>query len=55
LISKLPGASGLLRVRCIISEWTESPLQYVCWGGLISAAIYGLFGGPVFERSQGSI
>jgi hypothetical protein len=24
LTSKLPGASSLLRVRCIISEWTQT-------------------------------
>jgi hypothetical protein len=34
MTSTLHGASSLLRVRCIISEWTQSgsPLLYVCWG-----------------------
>ena len=56
LTCKLPGTSSLLRVRCIISEWTQtwkSPTVCVFGEGcLISAGICCLFGGPVFERSQ---
>jgi hypothetical protein len=55
LTSKLPGASSLLRVRCIISEWTQTwKSSTVCVGGLILAGVCCLFGDPVFERSQGS-
>ena len=55
LTYKLPGASSLLRVRCIISEWTQTPKSFtVCvLGGLISAGVFCIFGGTVFERSQG--
>ena len=54
--SELPGATSLWRFRCIMSEWTQTRqvLCYVCVGGLISAGICSLFGGPVFERFQGS-
>ena len=52
LISVLPGASSLLRVRWNFSETRPCiPLLYVCWG-LIPVAICCLVGGPVFERSQ---
>jgi hypothetical protein len=44
-----------LRVRCIISEWTQTPQSSTVGVlGLISAGVCCLFGGPVFERSQGS-
>jgi hypothetical protein len=38
LTSKLPGASNLLRVRCIISEWThtQQSMLYMCYGSPIS-------------------
>jgi hypothetical protein len=55
-ISKLPGNSSLLRVRCIFSDITQtwqSSAVYVL-GGLISAGVCCLLGGPVSERSQGS-
>ena len=55
-ISKLPGASSLLRVRGAYSL-TEprpgSPLLYMCWGPHISCVCC-LVGGLVSERSQGS-
>jgi hypothetical protein len=56
MTSKLPGASSLLRVRRFISEWTQTweVLYCMCVGGLISAGVCCLFGGTVFEKSQGS-
>jgi hypothetical protein len=42
-----------LKVRCIISEWAQT-WNCMCVGGFISAGIFCLFGGPVFERSQGA-
>jgi hypothetical protein len=56
LNSKRPGASSLLRVRCIVSKGTQTwKSSTVCvLGGLISAGVCCLFGGPVFERSLGS-
>jgi hypothetical protein len=47
--------SSLLRVRCIIlnEHRPSSPLLHVCWGLHITLCM--LFGGPVFERSGGSI
>jgi hypothetical protein len=45
-----------LRVRCIISEWTQTQqTSTVCvLGDSISAGICCLFGGPVLIRSPGS-
>jgi hypothetical protein len=40
-------------VRCIFSDW-PAVLCCICIGVLISADVFCLFGGPVFERSQGS-
>jgi hypothetical protein len=42
LTSKLPGASSLLRVRCItLNEPRPArPLLYVCWGSHISLCMY---------------
>jgi hypothetical protein len=53
LTSKLPRASSLLRVRCIISNWTQTrQSSTVCVRDLISAGVCCLFGGPVFEKSR---
>jgi hypothetical protein len=45
-----------LRVRCIISEGTQTGKSSTIWVlvSLISAGVFCLFGGPVFERSQWS-
>jgi hypothetical protein len=52
MTSKFLGASNLLRVMCIICEWTQprNRLLYVCWG-LLLVGVCCLFGGPLFERS----
>jgi hypothetical protein len=54
--SLLPGTSSLLRVWCIFSNWTQTWQSSAVYGvgGLISAGIWCLFCGPVFERSRGS-
>jgi hypothetical protein len=56
LTSKLPGASSLLRVRCIISEWTQTwKSSTVCVLGASYQLVYAVcFGGPVFDRSPRS-
>jgi hypothetical protein len=54
LTYKLSGASSLLRVRCIISDLTQTWKSSTCVGSLISAGVCCLFGAPVFEKSQGS-
>jgi len=54
-ISKLPGASSLLRVRCIFSHWgqtRQSSAIYVL--GTSSQWVYTAWLDPVSERSQGS-
>jgi hypothetical protein len=55
LTSKLPRASSLLRVRYTICEGTQicNSSTACVFGGLISAGVCCLFGGPVFERSRG--
>jgi hypothetical protein len=62
MTSKLPGASSLLRVKCIISEWTQT-LQSVpccmCWGPHISccmlpfwwSSVWGILGSIVIETA----
>jgi hypothetical protein len=56
LTSKLPGDSSLLRIRCIISGWTQTQKSStVCvLGASLSAGVLFMFGDTVFERSQGS-
>jgi hypothetical protein len=55
LTSKLPGASSILRVRYIISEWTQTwQTSTVCVGSPISGGVCCLFGGPLSERPHGS-
>jgi hypothetical protein len=57
LTSKFPGASNLLKVRCIISDWIQthqSSAVYVLGGGLFisSAGLCCLIGGLMFEKFQ---
>jgi hypothetical protein len=41
-----------LRVRCIFSDWVQTQKSStICVGGLISAGVCCLVGGPVSERS----
>jgi hypothetical protein len=56
LTSKLPGASSLLRVRCIISEWTQTlQSSTVCVLEASYQLVYVAFlVVPMFERSQES-
>jgi hypothetical protein len=51
--SKLPGASSLLRVRCIISEWTQTQKSSTACvlGGLISADVLFIWWSGVWEIS----
>jgi hypothetical protein len=53
LTSNFPGTSSLLRVRCIISEWTQiQQFSTVCMLGSSYQLVYSAW--MVFERSQGS-
>ena len=53
MISKLPGASTLLRVRCSISEWTQTWLSstLLCWGSHISWCMLPGWWSSVWEMS----
>jgi hypothetical protein len=57
LTSKLPGASSLLRVRCIISERTQtySLLLYVCWWPHISWCMLPVWWSSVWKISGAHI
>jgi hypothetical protein len=50
LISKLPGASSLLRVRCIMSEWTQTwKSSTVCVLGPSYQLVYAVWWSSVWE------
>jgi hypothetical protein len=51
LTSKLPGASSLLRVRCIISEWTQTQKSSTVWGPHISWCMLSVWWSSVWEIS----